>query len=208
MKNTLAVLMGTLMSTIFGVPAVMAQPACVTQNMAVPAGANTGDKAQPFFIDTTGLDFSTKPPTRDPNEPELSARDGTARRDAAADRCRGQLHHRPDPCPRTRDRGEGRRSTRHDHLVHHLVEGERDLQSGPDPRRHTGLLQQLDHDHDDGAGRQVEHGRHHQPSRHLDAHHRRLCAGELCAAARRRRSSCSATAARPPTRTWPPSSTI
>ena len=100
MKNTLAVLLGTLMSTIFGVPAVMAQPACVTQNMAVPAGANTGDKAQPFFIDTTGLDFSTKPPTRDPNEPDLSARDGAARRDAAADRRRGQLHHRPDPCAR------------------------------------------------------------------------------------------------------------
>ena len=47
----------------------MAQPACVTQNMAVPAGANTSDKAAPFFIDTTGLDFSTKPPTRDPSNP-------------------------------------------------------------------------------------------------------------------------------------------
>ena len=34
--------------------------------MVVPPGANTGDKAAPFFIDTTGLDFKTQPPTRDP----------------------------------------------------------------------------------------------------------------------------------------------
>ncbi len=47
-------------------PPALAQPACVTQNMVIPPGANTTDKAAPFFIDTTGLDFSTKPPTRDP----------------------------------------------------------------------------------------------------------------------------------------------
>ena len=68
-KNTLAVLMGALLSTTWGVPAVMAQPACVTQNMAVPAGGNTSDRAAPFFIDTTGLDFKTAPPTRDPSNP-------------------------------------------------------------------------------------------------------------------------------------------
>ena len=44
----------------------LAQPACVTQNMGVPPNANTIDKVAPFYIDTTGLDFSTKPPTRDP----------------------------------------------------------------------------------------------------------------------------------------------
>lgn len=43
-----------------------AQTACITQNMVVPPGANTADKDKSFFIDTTGLDFSTKPPTRDP----------------------------------------------------------------------------------------------------------------------------------------------
>ncbi len=43
--------------------------ACVTQNMAVPPGANTTDRDKPFFIDTTGLDLSTKPPTRDPKNP-------------------------------------------------------------------------------------------------------------------------------------------
>src|SRR6202051_2887288 len=69
MNNILAVLAGTLMSRVWLMRAALAQTACVTQNMAVPAGANTSDHAAPFFIDTTGLDFSTKPPTRDPKNP-------------------------------------------------------------------------------------------------------------------------------------------
>ena len=69
MSNMLAVLAGTLMSAVCLTGAALAQTACVTQNMAVPPGANTSDKAAPFFIDTTGLDFSTKPPTRDPSNP-------------------------------------------------------------------------------------------------------------------------------------------
>jgi hypothetical protein len=69
MKTTLAVLMGALLSTAWGVPVVMAQPACVTSSAIVPAGANTTDKSAPFFIDTTGLDFKTAPPTRDPANP-------------------------------------------------------------------------------------------------------------------------------------------
>src|SRR6266704_141417 len=69
MNNILAVLTGTLMSAVWLIPAALAQTACVTQNMAVPAGANTSDKAAPFFIDTTGLDFKTAPPTRDPSNP-------------------------------------------------------------------------------------------------------------------------------------------
>ena len=69
MNNILAVLVGTLMSAVWLIPTALAQTTCVTQNMAVPPGANTSDKAAPFFIDTTGLDFSTKPPTRDPSNP-------------------------------------------------------------------------------------------------------------------------------------------
>src|SRR5260370_27364973 len=69
MNNILAVLAGTLMSAVWLIPAALAQTACVTQNMAVPAGANTSDHAAPFFIDTTSLDFSTKPPTRNPANP-------------------------------------------------------------------------------------------------------------------------------------------
>ena len=56
MTSSLSVLAGTLIAFV-SVSASLAQPACVTQNMAVPPGANTTDKAAPFFIDTTGLDF-------------------------------------------------------------------------------------------------------------------------------------------------------
>jgi hypothetical protein len=69
MKNRSVVLAGALMSTVWLIPHALAQTACVTQNMAVPPGANTIDKAAPFFIDTTGLDFKTQPPTRDPSNP-------------------------------------------------------------------------------------------------------------------------------------------
>src|SRR6202048_3473065 len=69
MNNISALLAGTLMSVVWLIPAALAQTACVTQNMAVPAGANTSDNAAPFFIDTTGLDFKTAPPTRDPKNP-------------------------------------------------------------------------------------------------------------------------------------------
>src|SRR5215831_52301 len=69
MRELLAVLAGTMMSAVSLIPAAMAQAPCVTQNIAVPPGANTTDKAAPFFIDTTGLDFKTAPPTRDPSNP-------------------------------------------------------------------------------------------------------------------------------------------
>src|SRR5580700_3188631 len=69
MKNRWAALTGTLMVAAWLAPPVLAQLPCVTQNMAVPAGANTSDKAAPFFLDTTGLDFKTAPPTRDPSNP-------------------------------------------------------------------------------------------------------------------------------------------
>ena len=58
-----------MMSAVSLIPAALAQAPCVTQNMAVPPGANTTDKAAPFFIDTTGLDFKSAPPTRDPSNP-------------------------------------------------------------------------------------------------------------------------------------------
>jgi hypothetical protein len=70
MNHILAVLTGALMSAVWFMPAALAETACVTQNMAVPAGANTSNKAAPFFIDTTGLDFKTAPPTRGPSNPD------------------------------------------------------------------------------------------------------------------------------------------
>src|SRR5215467_6311584 len=69
MNKMLAVLKATLMSAIWFASSALAQQPCVTQNMAVPPGANTTDKAAPFLIDTTGLDFKTAPPTRDPSNP-------------------------------------------------------------------------------------------------------------------------------------------
>ena len=69
MNNILVVLAGASMSIAWLIPPALAQTACATQNMAIPPGANTTDKAAPFFIDTTGLDFGTKPPTRDWNNP-------------------------------------------------------------------------------------------------------------------------------------------
>ena len=67
MKNKWVALAGALLSSACVMPHALAQTPCVTQNMAVPPNANTGDKAAPFFVDTTGLDFKTQPPTRDPN---------------------------------------------------------------------------------------------------------------------------------------------
>src|SRR3954453_12240733 len=69
MRNELAAATAALMSVVSFMPAAMAQAPCVTQNMGVPPNANTTDKAAPFFIDTTGLDLKTAPPTRDPANP-------------------------------------------------------------------------------------------------------------------------------------------
>ena len=69
MKSHLAVLAGTLLSAAWCVASASAQPACVTQNFKVPPGANSTDKAAPFYIDTTDLDFNTQPPTRNPANP-------------------------------------------------------------------------------------------------------------------------------------------
>ena len=42
---------------------------CLKGNAGIPPGANTTDPSAPFYIDTSGLDFKTAPPTRDPNNP-------------------------------------------------------------------------------------------------------------------------------------------
>jgi hypothetical protein len=85
MNSKSAVLAGTMISAVWLSSGAFAQtpvpPGCVTQNMAVPPNANTTDKAAPFFIDTTGLDFKTTPPTRDPKSanypPATELPDGT-----------------------------------------------------------------------------------------------------------------------------------
>src|SRR4051812_1366798 len=69
MIKVFAAIAATSMTAVTLMPAARAQPACVTQNMGVPPNANTTDKAAHFFIDTTGLDLKTAPPTRDPANP-------------------------------------------------------------------------------------------------------------------------------------------
>ncbi|WP_419729101.1 alpha/beta hydrolase [Lichenicola sp.] len=73
MPTKLTFLMGGLLSAVVAVPvqaARAATAACVPPNAAVPAGANTTDPAAPFYIDTSGLNLATTPPTRDPLNPK------------------------------------------------------------------------------------------------------------------------------------------
>ena len=42
---------------------------CLKGNSGIPPGANTTDSSAPFYIDISGLDFKTSPPTRDPKNP-------------------------------------------------------------------------------------------------------------------------------------------
>ena len=67
-----AVIGGIMLAAIWIVPCAIAQPACTPNNGAVPPGANITDRSSPFFIDTTGLDLATAPPTRDPANPNYA----------------------------------------------------------------------------------------------------------------------------------------
>jgi len=42
---------------------------CLKGNSGIPPGANTTDSSAPFYIDTSGLDLKTVPPTHDPKNP-------------------------------------------------------------------------------------------------------------------------------------------
>jgi Putative esterase len=54
---------------------------CMKGNAGVPPGANTTNPSAPFYIDTSGLDLTTQPPTRDPKNsnypPATELPDGT-----------------------------------------------------------------------------------------------------------------------------------
>jgi enterochelin esterase-like enzyme len=69
MAKAHTVFMAILLSTVAVEPAIAADTACVPPNASIPAGANTSDPKAPFFIDTTGMDLKTTPPTRDPHNP-------------------------------------------------------------------------------------------------------------------------------------------
>ena len=42
---------------------------CMKGNAGIPPGANTTDPSAPFYVDISGLDLKTLPPTRDPKNP-------------------------------------------------------------------------------------------------------------------------------------------
>ncbi|MDO9712685.1 alpha/beta hydrolase [Paracraurococcus lichenis] len=65
MNRTHAVLAVSLLSTALAASAT-AQGTAPVANATVPPGANTSDPSAPFYIDLTGLDLQTMPPTRDP----------------------------------------------------------------------------------------------------------------------------------------------
>jgi hypothetical protein len=49
---------------------LMASASHVAWAQSLPPGANTTNPSAPFYIDLSGLDFSTSPPTRDPKNPK------------------------------------------------------------------------------------------------------------------------------------------
>jgi hypothetical protein len=64
MKNTRGI---AVLSCLMIVGAAHAD--CPKGNAGIPPGANTTDPSAPFYIDTSGLDLTTLPPTRDPKNP-------------------------------------------------------------------------------------------------------------------------------------------
>jgi hypothetical protein len=68
-----AVLLGSLLAGALATSGAVAQTTCFTQNKTIPPGSNTTDSSKPFYIDTTGLNLSTQPPTRDPLNPNYPA---------------------------------------------------------------------------------------------------------------------------------------
>ncbi len=69
MRKTRTMLIGALLSSVLAIPGAFAQTTCFTANSKVPPGSNTTDPTAPFYIDLTGLDLTTAPPTRNPLSP-------------------------------------------------------------------------------------------------------------------------------------------
>ena len=181
MRELLTVLAGTMMSALSLMPAALAQAPCVTQNMAIPPGANTTDKAAPFFIDTTGLDFKTAPPTRDPSNPNYPRATELADGTLPPVGSEGNFIIGPThaPAPETIAKDGVPRGT-----VTSLTFSSKDSVI-----YNPGLIR------DDVAGcgnssimiattapgDKSNNDRHDKPSRHLEPHDRGLCPAELCA---------------------------
>jgi hypothetical protein len=68
-----AFLMTAWLAATAAAPVFAADTTCPPANASVPAGANTTNPKAPFFIDTTGLNLNTTPPTRNPVNPNYPA---------------------------------------------------------------------------------------------------------------------------------------
>ena len=128
MKNTRGI---AVLSCLMIVGAAHAD--CLKGNAGIPPGANTTDPSAPFYIDTSGLDLKTLPPTRDPKNPNYPQAtelpDGTL----PPIKAEGNFHHRADTFPRARADRSGRRPDGQDLFLHDVVERQHGLQSRHDP---------------------------------------------------------------------------
>jgi len=69
MRHNALVLACALFLFACAAPGALAQTSPPVANGKVPPNANTTDPSAPFFVDLTGLDLSTAPPTRNPLSP-------------------------------------------------------------------------------------------------------------------------------------------
>ena len=181
MTNSLSVLAGTLISlvsftSIALVAAGLRHPehGCAARGQHHRQGGTVlhrhgGSRFQDGAADARSL------------EPQLSARDRAARRNAAAAGAEGNFIIGPthNPAPETiAKEGVPRGTTKSFTLSskESTIYNPGLIRDDVAGCTNSSIMTTVD-----CAGRQVAHDRHHQPSRNLVAHHRRLCAGAICA---------------------------
>ncbi len=124
------VLTGTVCAPVY----VLAQSTAPQSAAALP-GANTTDPAAPFYIDISGIDFSTQPPTRDPLNPKYPPATELPDGAGALDRAQRQLYHWTHAQAGGRDAGGSRGAQGDGDFVHVVVGRQRDLPPEPCSRR-------------------------------------------------------------------------
>jgi hypothetical protein len=69
MRSFQAKIIWLFLFSLLSVPSAVAQQRCPAGNATIPPGANTTNPSAPFYIDIQGLNLSTTPPIRSPNNP-------------------------------------------------------------------------------------------------------------------------------------------
>ena len=128
MKNTRGI---AVLSCLMIVGAAHAD--CLKGNAGIPPGANTTDPSAPFYIDTSGLDLKTLPPTRDPKNPNYPQAtelpDGTL----PPIKAEGNFIIGPTHSPAPELTAQDGAPTGKDLFLHDVVERQHGLQSRHDP---------------------------------------------------------------------------